>query len=182
MLQRINPTTNRKSTCNTSTKQCYSCLTAKFFSNTIFLTFKKALLLQIQSGCEILMSQSLQEALAYQLITMQEHYNHGQLENYSIIIAALFYLIHTYLFNYFLSHHITQFSTFTPSCMCNSSLRCHHFRKFLLLICNASINHHTNNNYGFTYMLHLYPIVIEDPLLNNFLLTDLIKLHLQGTS
>ena len=131
---------------------------------------------------KMLTSQSRQEALACQLITMQEHYNHGQLENYSIIIAALFYLIHTYLFNYFLSHHITQFSTFTPSCMCNSSLRCHHFRKFLLLICNASINHRTNNNYGFTYMLHFYLIVIEDPLLNDFLLRDLIKLHLQGTS
>ena len=38
MLQRINPTTNRKSTCNTSTKQCYSCLTAKFFSKTTFLS------------------------------------------------------------------------------------------------------------------------------------------------
>ena len=30
MLQRINPTTDRKTTCNTTTKQCYSCLTTTF--------------------------------------------------------------------------------------------------------------------------------------------------------
>ena len=58
----------------------------------------------------------------------------------------------------------------------------HDIHQFLLLFCNASINHHTNNNYGFTDLLHPYLIVTEDPLLKNFLLRDLIKLHLQGTS
>ena len=181
MLQRINPTINRKSTCNTSTKQCYPCLTAKIFQIQYFSQLKKHCCYKFSMAVKMLTSQSLQKALACHPITMQEHYNHGQLENYNIIIAALFYLIHTYLFNYFLSHHITQFSTFTVSCMCNSSLQCHMIFT-LLLICNASINHHTNNNYGFTYMLLLYLIVIEDPLLNDFLLRDLIKLHLQGTS
>ena len=158
-----------------------SLFNSKNFSNTIFLTIKKALLLQIQYGCE-----NVNVTVSSESIGMSVDHNAGTLQpwptrKYNIIVAALFYLIHTYLFNYFLSHHITQFSTFTVSCMCNSSLWCHMIFT-LLLICNASINHHTNNNYGFTYMLLLYLIVIEDPLLNDFLLRDLIKLHLQGTS
>ena len=41
MLQRINPTTNRKSTYNTSTKQCYPCLTVKFFQIQHFSQLQK---------------------------------------------------------------------------------------------------------------------------------------------
>ena len=99
MLQRINPTTDRKSTCNNATKQCYSC----FISLNTFLTNTKISLLKIQFGLQInvniTITQSLQEA---HLITTQEQ--HGQLENYSIIISVLFYLIPTYLFNYLLCH------------------------------------------------------------------------------